>query len=128
MTLHAYVVLPDRLHCLWRLPPGDDDIATRWRHIETTFSRALPNVERLSERRRRKSERGIWQRRYWERLIRDDEGPHGHRGGVAPFEFQALALPRCLPGRLGGDLIGWGPVHCMDRAVGWVSFTHPATF
>ncbi len=68
----AYVVLPDHLHCLWRLPPGDDDIATRWRHIKTTFSRSLPNTERLSERRRCKSERGIWQRRYWERLIRDE--------------------------------------------------------
>ena len=70
--MHAYVVLPDHLHCLWRLPPGDDDIATRWRHIKTSFSRSLPKVERLSERRRRKSERGIWQRRYWERLIRDE--------------------------------------------------------
>ena len=70
--MQAYVVLPDHLHCLWRLPPGDDDIATRWRHIKTTFSRSLPKVERLSERRRRKSERGIWQRRYWERLMRDE--------------------------------------------------------
>ena len=71
-------MLPDHLHCLWRPPPGDDDIATRWRHIKTTFSRALAKVERLSERRRRKSERGIWQRRYWERLIRDDEDCRFH--------------------------------------------------
>ena len=71
-SMQAYVVLPDHLHCLWRLPPGDDDIATRWRHIKATFSRSLPKVERLSERRRRKSERGIWQRRYWERVMRDE--------------------------------------------------------
>lgn len=76
--MHAYVVLPDHLHCLWRLPPGDDDIATRWRHIKTTFSRSLPKVERLSERRRRKSERGIWQRRYWERLMRDESDYRFH--------------------------------------------------
>lgn len=76
--MHAYVILPDHLHCLWRLPPGDDDIATRWRHIKTTFSRSLPKVERLSERRRRKSERGIWQRRYWERLMRDESDYRFH--------------------------------------------------
>jgi putative transposase len=68
----AYVVLPDHLHCLWRLPPGDDDIATRWRHIKTTFSRSLPKLERRSGTRRRKGERGIWQRRYWERVMRDE--------------------------------------------------------
>ncbi|NDK37876.1 transposase [Pseudoxanthomonas gei] len=74
----AYVVLPGHLHCLWRLPAGDDDIATRWRHIKTAFSRSLPKGERCSERRRRKSERGIWQRRYWERVIRDEADFRSH--------------------------------------------------
>ncbi len=26
----AIVVLPDHLHCLWRLPDGDTDNANRW--------------------------------------------------------------------------------------------------
>ena len=38
----AIVILPDHLHCLWRLPPDDTDNATRWRHIKSAFSRALP--------------------------------------------------------------------------------------
>lgn len=50
-TLLAWVILPDHLHCVWRLPEGDDDNATRWRHIKSHFSRALPAGERLSARR-----------------------------------------------------------------------------
>ncbi len=68
----AIVVLPDHLHCIWRLPVGDDDNATRWRHIKTLFSRSIPAGERRSRRRQLKGERGIWQRRYWEHLIRDE--------------------------------------------------------
>ena len=38
----------------------------------TTFSRGLPHTERRSASRQAKHERGIWQRRYWEHLIRND--------------------------------------------------------
>ena len=31
----AMVVMPDHLHCIWTLPPGDADFATRWRLIKT---------------------------------------------------------------------------------------------
>jgi putative transposase len=71
-TTEAIVVLPDHLHAIWVLPEGDDDFATRWRLIKSTFSRALPKVERISESRRTKGERGIWQRRYWEHTLRDE--------------------------------------------------------
>ena len=60
-TVEAIVILPDHLHCLWRLPHGDTDNATRWRHIKSTFSRNIPKGERRSLRRERKAERGIWQ-------------------------------------------------------------------
>jgi putative transposase len=76
--LIAAVVLPDHLHCVWRLPDGDADNATRWRHIKTAFSRSLPSVERRSTRRRNKGERGIWQRRYWEHVIRGDRDLQAH--------------------------------------------------
>lgn len=72
-ALLAWVALPDHLHCVWRLPQGDDDNATRWRHIKSHFSRAIPTGERLCARRQAKAERGIWQRRYWERFVRDED-------------------------------------------------------
>ena len=43
----------------------------RWRLIKTRFARALPKQERLSDVRVARGERGIWQRRFWEHLIRD---------------------------------------------------------
>ncbi|MFH0344673.1 MAG: transposase, partial [Chromatiales bacterium] len=60
----AWVVLPDHLHCVWTLPPGDHDFANRWRLIKQAFSRALPLAERRSSVRIARGERGIWQRRF----------------------------------------------------------------
>ncbi|TXH64915.1 MAG: transposase [Lysobacteraceae bacterium] len=77
-TMVACVVLPDHLHCIWTLPEGDADIANRWRQIKLDFSRSVPADERLSHRRQAKAERGIWQRRYWEHLIRDECDLHNH--------------------------------------------------
>ncbi|WP_139559636.1 REP-associated tyrosine transposase [Methylotetracoccus oryzae] len=70
--INAWVVLPDHLHCVWTLPPDDANFSTRWRLIKSGFSRALPRTERLSDVRKAGGERGIWQRRYWEHLIRDE--------------------------------------------------------
>jgi putative transposase len=71
-TIDAFVILPDHLHAVWTLPPGDSDFSTRWRLIKTRFARALPKQERLGAVRKARSERGIWQRRFWEHMIRDD--------------------------------------------------------
>jgi putative transposase len=74
----AAVVLPDHLHCIWQLPAQDADNATRWRRIKSIFSRSLPCDERRSARRVAKQERGIWQRRFWERLLRDEHDLRTH--------------------------------------------------
>ena len=76
--IHGWVVLPDHLHCVIELPPQDADFATRWRLIKTGFSKALPRTERLSKVRAARGERGIWQRRYWEHLIRDEADFRAH--------------------------------------------------
>jgi putative transposase len=69
----AIVILPDHLHAIWTLPPDDADFSIRWRLIKTRFAKSLPKVEGRSEVRQARGERGIWQRRFWEHLIRDDE-------------------------------------------------------
>ena len=71
-TIHAWVVLPDHLHCVIELPLGDVDFAVRLRLIKIHFSKSIPPGERRSSVRVRRGERGIWQRRYWEHLIRDE--------------------------------------------------------
>ncbi len=76
--IHGWVVLPDHLHCVIELPLNDADFATRWWLIKMTFSKALPRTECLSAVRARRGERGIWQRRYWEHLIRDQADFRAH--------------------------------------------------
>ena len=70
--IDAIVVLPEHLHCIWTLPAGDADYKTRWSLIKAGFSRGMPVGERRSKSRAKRGERGIWQRRLWEHVIRDD--------------------------------------------------------
>ena len=76
--IDAWVVLPDHMHCIWTLPPDDDDFSSRWRELKKSFSKALPPTERRSSVRRRRGERGIWQRRFWEHTIRDERDYASH--------------------------------------------------
>jgi len=76
--IDAIVVLPDHLHCLWTLPPDDADFSSRCWAIKSGVSRRMAQGERLSETRQRKGERGIWQRRFWEHLIRDERDFERH--------------------------------------------------
>ncbi len=102
-AIHAWVVLPDHLHCILSLPEGDTDFPLRWRLIKSHFSRALPVNERRSQTRLRHGERGIWQRHYWEHLIRDERDyrhhmdyvhinplKHGHVTRVADWPYSTF--------------------------------------
>ena len=58
-AIHAFrvdaaVILPDHLHCIWTLPPGDPDFSTRWGSIKGTFSRSIKKDERVSASRVKK--------------------------------------------------------------------------
>ena len=102
-AIEAVVVLPDHLHAIWTLPEGDRDFSTRWSLIKANFSRALPRDEPVSHSRRRKRERGIWQRRYWEHTLRDARDftrhmdyihfnplKHGHVGRVRDWPYSSF--------------------------------------
>ena len=52
------------------LPLDDADFVVRWRLINMGLSKSIPPKERRSKVRQKRGERGIWQRRYWEHLIR----------------------------------------------------------
>jgi len=105
--INAMVVLPDHLHCIWTLPPGDGDFATRWRLIKTWFSkhcnatlRSATNPARLA-----KKEQALWQHRYWEHLLRDQAdfnrhmdyihyNPVKHGYVAAAMDWPFSSLPR----------------------------------
>ncbi len=72
-TIDAIVVLPDHLHTIWQLPEDDDDFPGRWARIKGRFSRLCADRGApVSASRRRRRERAVWQRRYWEHLIRNE--------------------------------------------------------
>jgi putative transposase len=54
--IEAIVILPDHLHCVWTLGPGDT--STRWSLIKGHFSRAIEKGERISQSRAKRGERG----------------------------------------------------------------------
>jgi REP-associated tyrosine transposase len=68
----AIVILPDHLHAVWTLPADDADFSTRWRLIKARFAKSIPKGEQVSVVRKARDERGVWQRRFWEHLIRND--------------------------------------------------------
>jgi putative transposase len=72
-TIEAAVILPDHLHAISTLPEQDADFARRWRLIKSAFSHGLMRGERISISRVSKGERGIWQRRYWQHTLRDQD-------------------------------------------------------
>ena len=73
-SVDAEVILPDHLHVLWSLPDHDSDYATRIRVVKTAFTKSLDLSHRGSSSvsRKAKGERDVWQRRYWEHMIRDE--------------------------------------------------------
>ncbi len=74
--LLAAVVLHDHLHIIMRLPEGDADFSSRIGRIKVLFTRSLPDEIRIAAAenpsRARHRESGIWQRRFWEHMIRDE--------------------------------------------------------
>ena len=127
-TIEAAVILPDHLHAIWSLPEHDADFALRCRLIKSTFSRGLPVGERISASRGDKGERGIWQRRYWEHTLRDQDDfarhldyihlnpvKHRYTPRVQDWPYSSFrrwvrlgAYPEDWAGDIGDDLRGFG--------------------
>lgn len=106
-TMDAIVLIPDHWHTIWTLPPGDVRYPMRWSRIKEEFTERWlaagggEQVQSVSRRARRM--RGVWQRRYWEHTVRDEED-----------------LERCV------DYVHWNPrKHGLVRRVvdwPWSSF------
>jgi len=83
----AIVILPDHVHAIWTLPDGDDDFSRRWQRIKHRTTARL---------RREHGFRGrVWQPRFWEHLIRDDDDLHRHLDYIHynPVKHGLCSLP-----------------------------------
>lgn len=73
--IDAIVILPDHLHTIWTLPDNDSDFSNKWKMVKTSFSKKYTgekpeyHANSLSD----KGEKGVWQRRFWEHLVRDQD-------------------------------------------------------
>jgi putative transposase len=80
--MEAICLLPDHLHCIWRLPEDNNVFSVRWASIKALFSKRYlkeGGKERSrSSSRQRSGEAAIWQRRFWEHLIRDQKDHARH--------------------------------------------------
>lgn len=81
-AITAIVLLPDHLHAIWTLPPGDLDYSTRWGWLKKEFTKrwlaAGGEQTMLSAARRRERRCGVWQPRFWEHTLKDDHDFERH--------------------------------------------------
>ncbi len=76
-VVDAVCLLPDHLHCMWTLPEGDGDFCLRWSAIKGLFTKeylksgAQDGIR--NDSRKKRGEAAIWQRRFWEHTIRDED-------------------------------------------------------
>jgi putative transposase len=79
-TIDALVLLPEHLHCIWTLPPGDNDYSMRWNGIKGHFSRHCSGNYKTTptNSQRRKRAQTLWQPRFWEHQIRDEKDYEKH--------------------------------------------------
>jgi putative transposase len=117
-AIEAIVILPDHLHAILTLPSGDADFPGRWKAIKAAFTRGVIASGTFIPRDRRR-EYLLWQRRFWEHTIRDDQdfercanyvhvNPVKHRLVSAPGAWPFSSLHRyvragILPRDWGGD-------------------------
>ena len=112
--IDAWVLLPDHLHCVRALPPGDADFGIRWtmikQHVSKTCGPVLFRDEWMTDSKRRRKESTIWQRRFWEHQVRDDDDYHKHIEYIhynpvkhdlvnAPVDFRIFELSSICTGR-----------------------------
>ncbi|WP_407059669.1 REP-associated tyrosine transposase [Roseicyclus elongatus] len=98
----AWVVLPDHMLAVWRLPESDPNYSQRWGRIKSRFTRDLrvrlrrpglgpesfptefPEISKgrfaglKPGLRTDKREQAVWQRRFWEHHCRDDRDLEAH--------------------------------------------------
>lgn len=112
----ACVLIPDHLHCIWALPPGDDNFPARWANVKRLFTQrflaAGGKGTPVTDSRRRRHERSVWQPRYWEHLIRDEDEMIGYRDYIHlnPVKHGLVREPEDWP---------WSSVH-RHLKLGWL--------
>ena len=106
-AIDAWVLMPDHLHCIWTLPEGDTNFTTRWamikRFVTKQCAEKYQRDEWLNKSRSKRKESTLWQRRFWEHVIRDEKDyqrhfdyihfnpvKHGYVSAVKDWEYSSF--------------------------------------
>ena len=80
--IEGWVLLPDHLQAIWTLPRDDSRFSLRWQQIKRGVTRRcgerVHQAKWMTESKTKHRESTLWQRRYWEHLIRDDQDFERH--------------------------------------------------
>jgi putative transposase len=135
-SIEAVVLLPEHLHCIWTLPENDTNYSMRWGWIKKEFTkRARDVVEKMvgtahpTGSRVRHREGSIWQRRFWEHQIRDQDDYNTHveyihynpvKHGLvkAPKEWEYSSFSRYVKEGICDREWGAGSDISFDEAIG----------
>ncbi len=84
----VWVLLPDHIHTIWRMPEGDSDYSKRWGLIKKEFTKAIQcrsgsarqidNIEKPDAARPARRDGDVWQKRFWEHMIRNEKDYAAH--------------------------------------------------
>ena len=78
----ARVVLPDHMHFVWTMPEGDSNYSVRCsmvkKELTKRLSASIGTDTAQSRSRQRHREGTLWQRRFWEHQIRDEQDYRAH--------------------------------------------------
>ncbi|MCC7293977.1 MAG: transposase [Phycisphaerales bacterium] len=122
----AVVLLPDHLHAIWTMPPEDSDFSIRWANIKRTFSKRWIAEGGgdlvVSGNAARHRQRGVWQPRFWEHMIRSEQELYAYRDYVHlnpvrhgyvndPLDWRWSSVHQHLKrGWLSSDWTSWSPI------------------
>ena len=80
--INAAVILPDHMHFIWTLPGGDSNYSKRIGLMKVSLTQAIKVNQNaslnVSASRIKHRESDVWQRRFWEHTIQDEEEFENH--------------------------------------------------
>ncbi|MCS7469371.1 transposase [Stieleria sp. ICT_E10.1] len=103
MTVNAIVLLPDHWHTLWTLPRGDSEYPKRLGWIKKEFTKHWLSIggeeHAVTEGKQRQRRHGVWQPRYWEHVVQDEDDFQNHFDYIHwnPVKHGRVRCPRDWP-------------------------------
>jgi putative transposase len=104
--IDAWVLLPEHIHCIWTLPENDFNYSKRWGMIKReftirfhSFNKDSIELKKATNSRLKRRESSVWQRRFWEHMIRDQNDFNNHCDYIHynPVKHSLVEDPRLWP-------------------------------